>query len=350
MRKVFMRLRDISANEMIRRFNPLYRAFRFKPDMAGLNITDRCCLKCIMCSQWRQQTSQELSTEQWKDIICALKRKGVVAVNFSGGEPLLRKDLEELIVFAKELKLFVSVSTNGFLLDEDRAKALVKSGVDFFAISVDALGDNFDKIRGVEGAFKKVSQAIYFLKELKKEYPFKLQISYVLMKPSIDFFDEVYSYSVSMGAELVICLFENNSYFFKDGAKKEDFLFFEKDEYRLRNLIKKLKRLKKENPGSVCGSRRSFDYILEYFKEPRQPKRLCVISQKRILIDSLGNIYGGCWALGDIDNLIQKPLAEVLSSKKYKQRLKNMYFKKCAGCACGYIMNNRYFIDDYLKR
>ena len=350
MKKVVTRLADIMANEINRRFKSLYGIWHFKPDMVALNITDRCCLKCVMCSQWRHGASQELSTQQWKDIIFVLKNKGITSVNFSGGEPLLRKDLAELIIFAKELKLFVSVSTNGFLLDKARAESLVKSGVDFFVISVDALGDDFDKIRGVIGSFKKVSEAILFLKKLKKKNSFKLQISYVLMKPSINFFDEVYDFSKSMDAEMVVCLFEHNSYFFKDGDRKEKFWFSKGDDSDLIALIKKMKRLKRYDPKSLCGSPRSFDYILEYFKDPHQAKRLCVISQKRILIDSLGNIYGGCWAMGVIDNVTQRPLKDILSSEKYNQRLKKMYFKKCAGCACGYIMNNRYFVDNYLKK
>jgi len=350
MKKLIMRLCDIAANEIIRQGKFLYGIRRFKPDMAALNITDRCCLRCIMCSQWHNKTVTELTTGQWKDILLDLKRTGISAINFSGGEPLLRKDLEELVIFAKELKLFVSVATNGFLLDKTRAESLVKAGVDFFTISVDALGDNFDKIRGVTGSFIKVREAILLLNELKKECSFKLQISYVLMKPSIVFFEDVYAFSVFMGAELVICLFENNSYFFKEGDKKEEFWFSQEDESDLRALIKKMKQIKRQNPESLCGSPRSFDYILEYFKNPRQAMRSCAISQKRIFIDSFGNIYGGCWAMGAIDNVVQKSLAEILSSEKYNQRLKDMYFKKCAGCACGYIMNNRYFIDDYVKR
>lgn len=350
MKKAVVRLCDIIANESIRRIKFLYGAWRFRPDMAGLNIVDRCCLKCIMCSQWHHPAGKELAAGQWKDILLALKNAGIRSVNFSGGEPLLRKDLEELIIFAKKLKLFVSVSTNGFLLDKARAEALVNTGVDFFAVSVDALNKNFDLIRGVSGAFDRVNKGIEELKRLRAKANFALQISYVLMKPTLDFFEDVYAFSVSMGAELVICLFEHNSYFLDVAKDKDRFIFSEQEKQRLRAMIARLKHLKKTVPHTLCGSYRSFDYILDYFNDPRQAARPCVISQKRLFIDSLGRVYGGCWALAPKESLLGKKVEDLYRSVEYRKSLKSMYFKKCSGCACGYIMNNRYFIDDYLKR
>lgn len=350
MRKQIVRLCDIIANETIRRIKFLYGVWSFRPDMASLNIADRCCLKCIMCSQWRTPAGKELDTGQWKEILLLLKNARIRSVNFSGGEPLLRKDLEELIIFAKSLGLFVSVSTNGFLLNKSRAESLVNAGVDFFAISVDALNGNFDLIRGVPGAFDQVRQGIQELKRLKGRSNFVLQISYVLMKPTLDFFEDVYAFSVSMGAELVICLFEHNSYFLDVAKDKERFLFSDLEKQRLGTLITRLKYLKKVAPHTLCGSYRSFDSILEYFNDPRQVTRPCVVSQKRLFLDSMGRVYGGCWASAPQETLLGKEVEDLYRSVKYRKALKNMYFKKCAGCACGYIMNNRYFIDDYLER
>lgn len=96
----------------------------------------RCNMDCKFCfSEWREQSS-ELDTEKAKGCLRILRNKGLEAINFTGGEPLLRKDISELIRFAKEIGLTTILSTNGLLLKQ-RLPEFAES-IDFIGLPLDS--------------------------------------------------------------------------------------------------------------------------------------------------------------------------------------------------------------------
>lgn len=111
-----------------------------------------------MCPFWKR-SSQDLSTQQEKVILKKIYDSGVGGIAFEGGEPLLRKDLPEILAFSRALPLHTSLITNGTLL---------KSRIDEIApyingvvyVSIDGLEKTHDTIRGVSGCFKKAIQGI----------------------------------------------------------------------------------------------------------------------------------------------------------------------------------------------
>jgi len=96
----------------------------------------RCNMNCKFCfSYWRDQPF-ELSTGEAKKSLQFLKEKGLEAINFTGGEPLLRKDIIRLIDFAKELGLTTILTTNGLLLKEKLPK--LAESLDFIGLPLDS--------------------------------------------------------------------------------------------------------------------------------------------------------------------------------------------------------------------
>src|SRR5437879_13242838 len=77
----------------------------------------------------------ELTTEEWKRIIREAATLGVLQIGFSGGEPLARRDLVELIRAAREAKLYTNLITSGIGLDDDRVRALRDAGLDSIQLS-----------------------------------------------------------------------------------------------------------------------------------------------------------------------------------------------------------------------
>jgi radical SAM protein with 4Fe4S-binding SPASM domain len=120
------------------------------------NCTRICNLNCIHCyaSANKQSSPEQLSTEAGKTFIRDLADFGVPVVLFSGGEPLMRRDLFELAAFAKESGLRVALSTNGTLITPETAKTLKDIGFAEVGISLDGIGINNDYFRGKEGAFQ----------------------------------------------------------------------------------------------------------------------------------------------------------------------------------------------------
>jgi len=121
------------------------------------NITRTCNLKCIHCytDSDAKDYSGELTTEQGKKLIEDLADFNIPALLFSGGEPLIRPDVFELVDHAKKQNLRCTLSTNGVLITEEVAKRIKESGFVYVGISLDGIGEINDKFRGKEGAFKK---------------------------------------------------------------------------------------------------------------------------------------------------------------------------------------------------
>ncbi len=139
-----------------------YRKDVHRKPVVVWNTTQKCNLKCVHCyaRSDRKNYSEELTTEQGKKLITNLAEFGVPVLLFSGGEPLMRKDLFELAEHAKELGLRTVLSTNGTLINKDIAQKLKQTGFSYIGISLDGLEETNDKFREQKGAFRNTIQGM----------------------------------------------------------------------------------------------------------------------------------------------------------------------------------------------
>ena len=128
------------------------------PLFCGHKLTYNCNLKCKMCPFWKRSTT-DLSTEKEKTILKHIYDSGVCGIAFEGGEPLLRKDLNEILDYSRSLPLQTSLITNGTLLESkiDEIAQYINGGV---YVSLDGIEKTHDEIRGVSGCFKKAIKGI----------------------------------------------------------------------------------------------------------------------------------------------------------------------------------------------
>ncbi|NNF98489.1 MAG: 12,18-didecarboxysiroheme deacetylase [Desulfobacteraceae bacterium] len=126
------------------------------------NITRRCNLKCVHCYAHAKDVSfsNELTTDEGKTLLDDLASFGVPVVLFSGGEPLVRKDLPELAEYAVGKGMRAVISTNGTLITGEMAKTLKSIGLSYVGISLDGMQKINDRFRGVSGAFRKALEGI----------------------------------------------------------------------------------------------------------------------------------------------------------------------------------------------
>ena len=108
-----------------------------KPFSLIAEVTHRCPLHCLYCSNpvELQAASAELSTDDWKRVFDEAGKLGILHVHFTGGEPLARKDLPELIRSARAAGLYVNMITSGVGLSEERLAALVDAGLEHLQLS-----------------------------------------------------------------------------------------------------------------------------------------------------------------------------------------------------------------------
>ena len=126
------------------------------------NITRKCNLKCVHCYAHAtdQEYKNELSFEQGKVILDDLADFGVPVVLFSGGEPLVRKDLPDLAAYAVKKGMRAVISTNGTLITRELAGILKDIGLSYVGISLDGMEDVNDMFRGVKGAYANAMKGI----------------------------------------------------------------------------------------------------------------------------------------------------------------------------------------------
>ena len=133
-----------------------------KKPVIAWNVTRRCNLHCAHCytDSFDRQYEGELTTEEAKAVIDDLAAFGAPVILFSGGEPLLRPDLPELVERAQSRGIRSVISTNGTLLIHAVARELKDLGVSYVGVSIDGPQPVHDRFRGMAGAYHEAIQGI----------------------------------------------------------------------------------------------------------------------------------------------------------------------------------------------
>ncbi|MGH7546690.1 MAG: pyrroloquinoline quinone biosynthesis protein PqqE [Gemmatimonadales bacterium] len=166
-------------------------------------LTYRCPLQCPYCSNPLEfaggRFKSELATEEWCRVLREAKALGVLQLGLSGGEPLLRPDLETIVATARKLGLYSSLITSAYRLTKDRLAALKRAGLDHVQISVQAADAELsDHIAGTASYRDKIA-AYHYTKELG----FPLTVNAVLHRKNLHQVEGLIRLAESLGAERI---------------------------------------------------------------------------------------------------------------------------------------------------
>lgn len=136
-------------------------AERYTPESFVFEVTRACNLHCNHCIvSAGDPREKEVSTRQATEVLRQMADIGCRKVSFTGGEPLMRPDLVELVGEASRIGMRVGLMTNGTLLDERKAAAARDAGLSSLGFSVDGVGEAHDRARGTVGTFERVRRAM----------------------------------------------------------------------------------------------------------------------------------------------------------------------------------------------
>jgi pyrroloquinoline quinone biosynthesis protein E len=176
-------------------------------------ITHRCPLHCPYCSnpvaaslcegsqrpQRVGDSNDELTADEWKRVIREAAALGVLQIGFSGGEPLARRDLEELVQAAREAKLYSNLITSGIGLDEDRIRALRSAGLDSLQLSFQSDESSLaDDIAGATAHQRKLEIAAKI-----RDAGIPLSLNFVIHRQNIDRLPQMIELAEALGAKRV---------------------------------------------------------------------------------------------------------------------------------------------------
>ncbi len=190
------------ANRISAALKLLYHICTPTPSYLIFFVTSRCNARCKMCFNWRAlnnaENAPELSLEEISAVAKALPN--LFEIILSGGEPFLRNDLPELVsLLVKQTKAVVlAIPTNAY--SPERIQGMVRTICTNHPnllvrinVSIDGIGEQHDRIRGVKGIYGKAKKTIAGLKELKKDFPYlAVNVGTVLTSDNIDNIADVF--------------------------------------------------------------------------------------------------------------------------------------------------------------
>jgi pyrroloquinoline quinone biosynthesis protein E len=170
-----------------------------QPTTLLAELTYRCPLHCPYCSNPLEMSraEAELSTADWKRVFTQARQLGVLQLGLSGGEPLVRKDLEDLVAHAREEGMYSTLVTSALGLTRARAERLKAAGIDHVQISFqDTDAASADRIAGI-----KLGRQKYEAAALVKELDLAFSVNVVLHRGNLDRLGEIIETAAGLGAD-----------------------------------------------------------------------------------------------------------------------------------------------------
>jgi PqqA peptide cyclase len=179
-----------------------YGAFASGPAGLLAELTHRCPLQCPYCSNplELERANTELSAAEWGETFAQAAAIGALQLHLSGGEPTLRRDLEEILEHAVEAGLYTNLITAGVTLDRARLEALAKIGLDHVQLSIqDVDPASADRISHFEGGFAKKRELAFQVRELG----LALTVNAPIHRHNIDRLPQIIDFAVEVGAQRI---------------------------------------------------------------------------------------------------------------------------------------------------
>ena len=293
------------------------------PIAVRMEVTNRCPNKCSYCNVWNTKM-EEPSKEKIFSIIGQLKKLGTKKISFSGGEPLLRDDIGEIIDYCKDLGISPEMNSCGFLIEKRISQI---KNLDLLKISVDGPKDIHDALSKREGAYKDCIKAI----ELAKANGIRVSMATTITKHNIKHLHFLLQlakkYDIKAAFQPLKPLYRGVG----DEDMKEIYPAF--DEYR--RQIAKLIELKAD--GYSRYMRNSLIGLKHIYNWPNFPKLECSAGKLFCIIDTDGSLY-------PCDRITYDGKSPNCFEVGVKKALNSLPEIKCGGCGfCGSLELNFLF-------
>jgi MoaA/NifB/PqqE/SkfB family radical SAM enzyme len=322
-----------------------------RPLVAELFLTDNCNLKCVSCACWRTVTRRELTGDEWRDVLDQLADYGILKANFTGGEPLLRRDAPELMAYAHGRGIRnLHLNTNAILLDDRRRNAVLEAGVRSFNISVDGpTAEVHESIRGVSGSFTTTVANLQKLLAHKDRLDLRVRMNFTIMRSNVAELPGIMALAQELGVQLYLNLATDRTFLFRDGqVSLESRVSQEKIDAAMVDVERVLRADRKFLPRYS-----ELAYVGKHFADLLQRDLPCAESQLKLMVHSTGEV-GGCWGHDADANVRDVPIAEILGAESYREEHARFFKKECVGCGSNYALNlawrPRTYVEDVLWR
>jgi MoaA/NifB/PqqE/SkfB family radical SAM enzyme len=289
---------------------------RIQPLSAHIKLTENCQAKCISCDYWKTRWADVITTDRAVELLNEIYECGIHALRLTGGEPLLRKDLFEILDKANASRFRrIIIQTNGLALKKLH-KEVNASPITDVAVSIDGLKQTNDIIRGIKGYFDLGIEGLSLLQGKR------LAISVTLNKMSAGELDELAERAAAIGAHLEFNILSTSLSFLENADLTSMWPECE-DVHQINQFLHG-----RRPPYEV-------DYITRYYNRENLSEPPCVLGYLQVFVMSNGDVLTGCYPLPPVGNILREKLATILQSEAYRQQAQAMMRRECPGCTCG---------------
>lgn len=275
------------------------------PINVQFEITQKCNFDCYYCYEKNLRSSKEINLEQVKNILDQLEAMGILFVELTGGEPLVRKEFLEILRYMNQKGFFISIITNGSCLTEEMAKEMANGNVASIRLSLLAGEENVcDKLTNVQGSFQKTIGAA----KLLKKYNIPFTLTSVITKENVNLYEEYKQLEEELGIKI--------SYGMNVGTTLTGYDPVKQYELTMEHA-KMLEPFIKTN-GKV-------DNNAEY---------ICGAGKCKFAIDNQGNIIPCAKSRSIIGNILEEKFEDIWNSERLKRVLEQELTRneKCLKC------------------
>jgi len=257
-----------------------------KPHHVQWMITRQCNYRCRGCNIWQEQDQEELPAKEIKRGLDILKGLGIVEIVFSGGDPLLRQDAEEIIEYAS--RSFVTTVYDNGSMAAKKIEAL--RNVDFAAISIDSLDEaKNDYIKGVKGAWRKAMDAV----ETLQREGINVAVTPTISQMNLNEILDITNHFTQRGIPVWYCLYSYDlssdvNQLFRIGKANDEFVI--NDKQAMVDLFDSLIEMKKKNH-RILMTTKLLKALRSLYSEDRRTWN-CQALQNFFIIDHSGRIAG----------------------------------------------------------
>ena len=251
-------------------------------------VNNRCNAKCRMCDSWRYEELSELPASVWIRALTSLNSfVGTFHINFSGGEPLLKRDFIDILEYCDKARIMAGFTTNGLLLGQKNVQRIINLKLFNINISLDSMEDNIhDEIRGFPGMLSKVKENIKYLIAQKQisGSVFQIILKPIVCSRNLNCLDKIVEYAKDMNLTGV-----NFQPVFKWSKESEE--MFKVDKENLDVMIEKLIGMKKRGY-DILNSEASIRQWKLHFDEIIPGRNsLCVVPLRNLTIKPNGDVF-----------------------------------------------------------
>lgn len=315
-------------------------------------LTYQCNLNCPYCYVGAERKKNELTTQEWFDVIDQIPFYSFVTL--VGGEPLLRKDFIRILEkTAKKTFGKLNVVTNGILINDEIIDAFIRTKMMLLSVSLDGYGETHDKNRGKEGIFDKVISNLEDVnKKRTKHHKPMIDIKTIVLENNLDDLPKLYKLCNDMNFEFLSISFLRNNDLKQNSVLRETFgeefyaqkypikPYFDMEHFKeVYQEIQSLKGKTQIRFSPKFGGKYILNDIEKFFACPENKAiqdiyGKCLYPFSNMMINPQGDVYP-CLSL-NIGNVREKTLKEVFNMPKYCCFRKNLkasgVFESCQMC------------------